>query len=47
MKCPRCGGQIAKDYYEHVCLQCGFSPTDEKFRQSTLFKLKREITSTK
>ena len=36
MKCPRCSGQIVKDYYEYVCLQCGFSPADEKLRQSTL-----------
>ena len=45
--CPRCKGQIVKDYYEYVCLQCGFSPADEKFRNNTLPKLKREIASTK
>jgi len=30
INCPRCGGNIVKNYGELSCLQCGYSITDSQ-----------------
>ena len=29
MECPKCGGQMLKDYGEPGCIQCGYVPRPE------------------
>jgi hypothetical protein len=44
-ECPRCGGQVFRDYEDFFCLQCGWRPSYVDGVLATIFLHKRPYKS--